>query len=88
MERESEQECRECMHVCVCLYVCVSAEGRNIVCVRERETMGGGREGGGEASRKWGWRGRVRISNRMRIEKYEAQESREPASLTFLPPPV
>lgn len=39
-------------------------------CVRE-----GGREGGGvglggrEASRTWGCRGRVRISNRMRIEK-------------------
>lgn len=79
-ERESE-ECRGCMcvgrkeenEVCVCL------SGVHMCVCERRQGEGGGRE----ASRKWGWRGRVRISNRMRIEKkYEAQESREPESIT------
>lgn len=63
------------------------------VAVREGG-KGGGREGGrkGVAERlaeKWGWRGRVRISNRMRMErKYEALESHEPEGLTLPPPPM
>lgn len=69
--------CRR-MCVCVCVYETNSVCVYVCICVR-----GGSRE----ASRKWGWRGRVRISNRMRIErKYEAQESHEPERLTLLPP--
>lgn len=67
--------------------VCVRK--RVCLCVRIRGSVGRGREavreaeveGGREASRTWGWRGRVRISNRRRIErKYEAREAREAAS--------
>lgn len=71
---------------CVC--VCVKEGSSMCVCEGEREE-GCGDEWRGYSSREWGWRGRVRISNRMWIErKYEAWESHEPESPTLLPPPV
>lgn len=72
------------VHAGVCVCVCVRDKLCVCICVYMCE---GGEGGSREASRKWGWRGRVRISNRMRIErKYEAQESHEPERLTLLPP--
>lgn len=72
-------------YVCVCLYLCVSKRGN--VC--ERGRWWGREVGEQEASRKWGWRGRVRIFNRMRMEeKYVAQESHEPERLPLLPYPM
>lgn len=53
--------------MCVCERVFVCQNKRK--CVREGGGVGLGEGGGREASRTWGWRGRVRISNRMRIEK-------------------